>query len=427
MAYPRLNNISFWLLVPSLLLLLTSAFVENGAGTGWTVWCDMPSIVSINLTTFVCFVSLIKINTTRCEKILNLEMNTHLRFNETFQKKDVTLDSFFNDVKMSSTRGQFAWVPTLNEENPSETTRSAFNRGNNKYRATNEDYSWLVGVTDGDGTFYFNKTNKYWTFTFKISQTNYNLRLLHHVKKIVGVGSISVPNDINDNAEFRVRDIDLIIQYIIPIFDEFPLLTSKAFNYEKFKKSIFIMRNPHLTNTEKDDLIKAIKNQELTGAKRENYISPAWNIVNNKCLTITDCKLVMSKFWLVGFTEAEGSFYIVQKGLQRLTHMFEITQKRDKIVMSSIALILNAKLIQKNSYITVQSANKKEITFIVNYFFKSLKGMKSLEYRIWARSFSKDRAAKGTGKDEYLYLSEIREQMRNIRSIRLDKNFIRKI
>jgi len=32
MAYPRLNNISFWLLVPSLLLLLTSAFVENGAG-----------------------------------------------------------------------------------------------------------------------------------------------------------------------------------------------------------------------------------------------------------------------------------------------------------------------------------------------------------------------------------------------------------
>lgn len=37
MAYPRLNNISFWLLVPSLLLLLTSAFVENGAGTGWTL------------------------------------------------------------------------------------------------------------------------------------------------------------------------------------------------------------------------------------------------------------------------------------------------------------------------------------------------------------------------------------------------------
>jgi len=34
MAFPRLNNISFWLLPPSLFLLLLSGFIENGAGTG---------------------------------------------------------------------------------------------------------------------------------------------------------------------------------------------------------------------------------------------------------------------------------------------------------------------------------------------------------------------------------------------------------
>lgn len=34
MAFPRLNNISYWLLVPSLVLLLLSALVEQGAGTG---------------------------------------------------------------------------------------------------------------------------------------------------------------------------------------------------------------------------------------------------------------------------------------------------------------------------------------------------------------------------------------------------------
>ena len=38
MAFPRLNNISFWLLPPSLLLLALSAFIEVGAGTGWTVY-----------------------------------------------------------------------------------------------------------------------------------------------------------------------------------------------------------------------------------------------------------------------------------------------------------------------------------------------------------------------------------------------------
>jgi cytochrome c oxidase subunit 1 len=35
-AFPRLNNVSFWLNPPSLLLLLLSALVEQGAGLGWT-------------------------------------------------------------------------------------------------------------------------------------------------------------------------------------------------------------------------------------------------------------------------------------------------------------------------------------------------------------------------------------------------------
>jgi len=34
MAFPRLNNISFWLLIPSFTLLLASSLVEGGAGTG---------------------------------------------------------------------------------------------------------------------------------------------------------------------------------------------------------------------------------------------------------------------------------------------------------------------------------------------------------------------------------------------------------
>nr|YP_009240665.1 cytochrome c oxidase subunit I [Octopus conispadiceus]AIJ03112.1 cytochrome c oxidase subunit I [Octopus conispadiceus] len=43
MAFPRMNNMSFWLLPPSLTLLLTSAAVESGAGTGWTVYPPLSS------------------------------------------------------------------------------------------------------------------------------------------------------------------------------------------------------------------------------------------------------------------------------------------------------------------------------------------------------------------------------------------------
>lgn len=46
MSFPRLNNISLWLLVPSLIILLASIFVEQGAGTGWTVYPPLSSIES---------------------------------------------------------------------------------------------------------------------------------------------------------------------------------------------------------------------------------------------------------------------------------------------------------------------------------------------------------------------------------------------
>jgi cytochrome c oxidase subunit I len=46
MAFPRLNNISFWLLPPALILLLTSSLVEAGVGTGWTVYPPLSGILA---------------------------------------------------------------------------------------------------------------------------------------------------------------------------------------------------------------------------------------------------------------------------------------------------------------------------------------------------------------------------------------------
>nr|UEK75520.1 cytochrome c oxidase subunit I [Eupeodes confrater] len=46
MAFPRMNNMSFWLLPPSLTLLLVSSMVENGAGTGWTVYPPLSASIA---------------------------------------------------------------------------------------------------------------------------------------------------------------------------------------------------------------------------------------------------------------------------------------------------------------------------------------------------------------------------------------------
>nr|ALE33695.1 cytochrome c oxidase subunit I [Acanthosaura lepidogaster] len=46
MAFPRMNNMSFWLLPPSFLLLLSSSAFETGVGTGWTIYPPLSSNVA---------------------------------------------------------------------------------------------------------------------------------------------------------------------------------------------------------------------------------------------------------------------------------------------------------------------------------------------------------------------------------------------
>nr|YP_010626091.1 cytochrome c oxidase subunit I [Fibla pasiphae]WBK02902.1 cytochrome c oxidase subunit I [Fibla pasiphae] len=57
MAFPRMNNMSFWLLPPSITLLLSSSLAESGAGTGWTVYPPLSANIahagaSVDLTIF---------------------------------------------------------------------------------------------------------------------------------------------------------------------------------------------------------------------------------------------------------------------------------------------------------------------------------------------------------------------------------------
>lgn len=56
-AYPRINNIRFWLLPPSITLLLSRRFINTGVGTGWTIYPPLASNIfhsgaSIDLSIF---------------------------------------------------------------------------------------------------------------------------------------------------------------------------------------------------------------------------------------------------------------------------------------------------------------------------------------------------------------------------------------
>ena len=68
-----------------------------------------------------------------------------------------------------------------------------------------------------------------------------------------------------------------------------------------------------------------------------------------------------------------------------MIHGFEITQNLDKIVLTSIGFILGMIVVKKKKKKTsfsVVSTNSKTINDIIFYYYSTMKGMKSLEYRI---------------------------------------------
>lgn len=130
-------------------------------------------------------------------------------------------------------------------------------------------YQWLVGFTDGDGTFSIVHQNNNWSLTFKISQNTYNLRVLHFIKNQLKAGSIYIEKKRN-HAHFRIQDRKIIESVIFPIFDKYSLLTSKQFNYIKFKKAHDILCNDYLNKLEKDNLILKL----LDTKSPVDYISP---------------------------------------------------------------------------------------------------------------------------------------------------------
>ena len=259
-------------------------------------------------------------------------------------------------VKMFLTRGQSAW----GKYNYSKLSHQRLN----VMQPKNEEFKqWLVGMTDGDGSFSILRQNDKWTLTFKISQNTYNLRALYYIKQQLGVGSVSVESN-KDMGSFRIRDRKQFWNVIFPIFDQYPLLTTKYFNYAKFKQAYAILEDQKLTKSERNTSIETL----LLTKPDESYLSPAWNKITLPIALANEARKVISKSWLIGFVEAEGSFYLVRKDQNRIVHGFGITQKLDRVVLEGIRHILHisTKVIykEKYNYYMIDTTNSRAILYL---------------------------------------------------------------
>jgi hypothetical protein len=112
------------------------------------------------------------------------------------------------------------------------------------------------------------------------------------------------------------------------------------------------------------------------------YKSPFWK----------DPFFLPNFYWVAGFTEAEGSFYIVKKDKERAVHGFGWTQKNDPHILESLRTLfkINAKVKwNQKGFWSLDSTSEKSIVKATFCFKNLFKGMKSSEWRIWSRSYYK--------------------------------------
>lgn len=354
------------------------------------------------------------------------------KFRKDNQNKSTIIKKNYENVKMIATRGQFAWFDCLQKKRRSFSTSSKPQQSHQRLNARQQDENfaqWLVGFTEGDGCFFIdsltkknkdNHTKKQWVLGFKISQSSYNIRALLYIKKNLQVGTINITAD--GSAHYRIRNRSHLATYIFPIFNAFPMLTSKYYDYKKVLEAYDILENSEYSSTQREEKMMFLLQQKITYSE----VAPIW--YETLGASRIDCLLkdnlskiqysevvnVITESWLRGFFEAEASFYIVRKDENRYCHAFSVTQKTSHIlymIRARLHIVPNVRkrlpIKSQKVHYALDVTNSRNLETIKKLCSKKLVSMKSLEFRIWERSFKY--------KNDYTKLYITQQQLRKLR------------
>ena len=169
---------------------------------------------------------------------------------------------------------------------------------------------WFVGFSDAESSFIIHKVldkngniSKF-SFMFTIELHIDDLYTLEFIKDKFGFGNIRI---FKDKCIFTVSDKQGVSK-LISIFDEFNLNTTKYFDYLNFKKA-FLLYHERPSNT------KVAKSKDLI----QSLLDIKGNMnKSRKVVTSEDYegKIHITKYWLLGFIEGDGSFFISRTDIE---------------------------------------------------------------------------------------------------------------
>lgn len=285
---------------------------------------------------------------------------------------------------------------------------------------------WLVGLTEGDGTFCFDRTKKpngktVYNLVFKISLDTQNTRAIAKAKKILGAGKITTTPD--NVISLRIRNRQLLQTHVFPIFDRVPMLSNKHYDYMRIRLMAQLLNGDFdsmYSHEQREKLLEELYSCRFS----QESIAPIWahlldpdsldrfletNLID---LKRTQIQKVMSVPWVSGFIEAEGSFYMTSKDprTDRYCHAFGLSQKGNSLLMQALRCFfrIDAKVRSKNpasikktksstlkessikrdtsGLYSLDTTNWRTLQFIKKILKDQLLGIKSQDFRIWERS-----------------------------------------
>lgn len=131
---------------------------------------------------------------------------------------------------------------------------------------------------------------------FRISLHRDDRKALELIKDTLGCGRL---NSERDTLVFTISQLSAIEIILIPLFEQFPLNTTKYLDYLAFKKAFFKYKQRKTSELSKQDIFSSIiKLKDSMNDKRVNYDLPAGH------------RVIITGYYLLGFLEGDGSFYL---------------------------------------------------------------------------------------------------------------------